>query len=82
VVGTRVFAHARMTPAKTPAQALPAFQPLAYALDALLPVVNLHQQDSWVPHGAAQWWAWGSILAGWMLTTAVVAALTGLIKRD
>jgi hypothetical protein len=48
----------------------------------LLPVVDLHQQDSWIPREHAQWWAWTSILAGWILTTAVVAALTGLIKKD
>jgi hypothetical protein len=29
-----------------------------------------------------QWWAWASILASWILTTAVVAALSGLLKRD
>jgi len=48
----------------------------------LLPVVDLRQQATWIPHGTAQWWAWTSILAGWVLTTAVVAALTGLLKRD
>ncbi len=68
-------------PAK-PGEPQPGFQPLVYALDTLLPVVNLHQQDNWIPRGAAQWWAWTSILAGWVLTTAIVAALTGLLKRD
>jgi hypothetical protein len=29
-----------------------------------------------------QWWAWASILVGWVLTAAVVAALGGLLKRD
>jgi hypothetical protein len=32
--------------------------------------------------GTAARWAWVSILAGWVLITAVVAALTGLIKKD
>jgi hypothetical protein len=80
-----VFAEAypaHMTATKAPAQALPHFQPFVYALDTLLPVVDLHQQDNWIPQGLAQWWAWVSILAGWVLTTAVVAALTGLIKKD
>ena len=80
-----VFAEAypaRMTATKSSGQALPHFQPFVYALDTLLPVVDLHQQDNWIPQGLAQWWAWVSILAGWVLTSAVVAALTGLIKKD
>jgi hypothetical protein len=80
-----VFAEAypaHMTATKAPGQALPHFQPFVYALDTLLPVVDLDQQANWIPQGLAQWWAWVSILAGWLLTTAVVAALTGLIKKD
>jgi hypothetical protein len=71
-----------MTPAKLPGEPLPPFQPLIYALDTLLPVVDLHQQDHWIPHGLAQWWAWASTLEGWVLTAAVAAALTGLLKKD
>jgi hypothetical protein len=71
-----------MTPAKQAGQPSPRFQPFVYALDTLLPVVDLHQQDNWIPSGLAQWWAWASILAGWVLTTAVAAALTGLIKKE
>jgi hypothetical protein len=85
LMGWLVFAlayPAQMTPTKQPGEPLPHFQPLAYALDTLLPVVDLRQQDNWIPSGLAQWWAWISILAGWILTTAVVAALTGLIKKD
>ncbi len=85
LVGWLVFARAypqHMTPTTRPGEPLPAFQPLMYALDTLLPVIDLHQQDNWVPHGLAQWWAWASILAGWALTTAVVAALTGIMKKE
>ena len=53
-----------------------------YALDTLLPVVNLRQQAAWIPRGGAQWWASALILAGWILTAAMVAALTGLLRRD
>jgi hypothetical protein len=46
-------------------------------------VLRLRYIDNGLPdHGGVQWWAWASILAGWVLTTAVVAALTGLLKRD
>jgi hypothetical protein len=65
-----------------PGEAHPGFHGAVYALDTLLPVVDLRQQAIWIPQGGVQWWAWASILAGWILTTAVVAALTGLLKRD
>jgi hypothetical protein len=81
LVFTRAY-PADMTPTKQVGEPLPHFQPLIYALDTLLPVVDLHQQDNWLPLGLVQWWAWTSILAGWVLTTAVVAALTGLVKND
>jgi hypothetical protein len=85
LAGWAIFAAAyptHMTPAKRSPETTPSFQPAIYSLDTLLPVVDLHQQDYWIPQGLAQWWAWISILAGWVLTTAVVAALTGILKRD
>jgi hypothetical protein len=85
LVGTLVFAttHAngQVTPAKKPEE-LQHFNPLVYALDVLLPIVNLGQESGWVPHRFAAVTYWLLALAGWVLTTAVVAALTGLIKRD
>ena len=85
LVGWAVFdrAHANqeLVLAK-PSEAHPGFHGAVYALDNLLPVVDLRQQAVWIPKGAVQWWASASILAGWVLTTAVVAALTGLLKRD
>jgi adhesin HecA-like repeat protein len=85
LVGWVVFARAypaHMTPVNQPGVPLPRFQPFIYALDTLLPVVDLQQQDNWIPRGLAQWWAWVSILAGWVLTAAVAAALTGLIRKE
>jgi hypothetical protein len=83
-VGTLVYQRAypaQMPPAK-PGEPTPAFEPMIYALDVLLPVVNLEQQAHWIPQGFARSWTWASILAGWVLTTVVVAALTGLLKRE
>jgi hypothetical protein len=83
LVGTRVFDRAylahQMVAAKQPA---PVFSPVVYALDRLLPIVNLGQRDAWIPQGAALRWSWVLTGAGWVLTTAVVAGLTGILKRD
>ena len=77
----RAHNHHELVLAK-PGEAHAGFQGAIYSLDTLLPVIDLRQQATWIPRGAVQWWAWASIVAGWILTTAVVAALTGLLKRD
>jgi hypothetical protein len=85
LIGSVVFARAypgQMTSTGKPGDPQPTFQPAIYALDTLLPIIDLRQQNYWIPRGGAQWWAWISIILGWVLTTAVVAALTGIIKRD
>jgi hypothetical protein len=82
LVGTWVFDRAYpvdMVAAKRPA---PPFHPVVYTLDVLLPIVDLGQQSAWLPRGAALGWSWVLIGAGWVLTTAVVAGLTGILKRD
>jgi hypothetical protein len=79
VGGTWAFHRADMDPAKYP---LPPFNRWMYTLDLLLPIVNLGQRDAWLPKGVALWWSWLLIGAGWMLTTAVVAGLTNLFRRD
>ncbi|MDH2424630.1 hypothetical protein [Sphaerisporangium sp. TRM90804] len=77
-VGTWVFAHSPMTPTVT---SPPAFVPLAYTLDVLLPIVDLGQDGAWRPQAGALYLGWALIAAGWILTTAVVAGLTGVLKR-
>jgi hypothetical protein len=82
VVGTWVFSHAYpadITPASTH---LGAFDPLAYTLDVLVPVVKLGRQNVWQPQGSALYWSWALTGAGWVLTTAAVAGLTGILRRD
>ena len=59
----------------------PHFQPLLYTLDLVLPVINLHQRDAWIAQGPAQWGVLLTI-AGWVLATVWVSALTGLLKKD
>jgi hypothetical protein len=61
---------------------VPPFQPIAYALDVLLPIVDLGQQKAWLAQGPAQAVSWVLIIAGWILATAVIAGLTNALKRD
>lgn len=61
----------------------PRFQPVIYTLDVLLPVVGLGQKSSWQPATSGlMTWYWGLTAAGWVLSAAVVAGLTGILKRD
>jgi hypothetical protein len=83
VTGSLIFGLVipdQLTAAKIADQ--PPFQPILYTLDVLLPVVDLHQRDAWVAHGLAQWISALFTLIGWVLTTAVVLSLTGVLKRD
>jgi hypothetical protein len=75
------FSRGDLTPASK-TNVPPPFQPLLYTLDLLLPVASLHLRDAWVAKGAAQCWSAGFIVMGWVLATAVVLSLTGLLKRD
>ena len=58
------------------------FRPLIYSLDQLVPVVDFGQREHWVATGDAQTLVTIMVIAGWVLTTAIVAALTGLVRRD
>jgi len=60
----------------------PRFHPVAYTLDTVLPIIDLGQQRAWVAQGVAMYASWLFIAAGWVLTSAVVAAVTGVLKRD
>jgi hypothetical protein len=64
----------------------PCFNPVVYAAESVLPIVNLHQAEFWAPDGSR--WPWlpfavtGLTLVGWVLTSMLVAALAGFIKRS
>ncbi len=75
----------------TPERRLPpyyqSFNSLAYSLDTFLPIINIHQKDSWLPNPniggwgrALRFWLWVEIGLGWILTTLFVAGFTGLVK--
>ncbi|MFD9081675.1 translocation/assembly module TamB domain-containing protein [Streptomyces erythrochromogenes] len=66
----------------------PCFYPAGYAVDVVIPLINVRQAENWRINGDAPWgWAWtaGTGLAtglGWGLSTLAVAGYTGLIRRD
>lgn len=60
----------------------PRFQPLVYTLDVLLPIGGLGQKIAWQPTGVLLDFYWVLTIAGWVLSTAVVTALTGILTRD
>ena len=66
----------------------PCFSPSVYVLDTLLPIVDLHQERNWVPARPRPWGVWYEVLtwvfiaSGWILTTAVVAGIGSLWRRE
>ena len=68
----------------------PAFDPLVYSLDTVLPVVDLRMARWWTPDEGAPWrfaratrvWMQLQILAGWALSLLAVAGFSGLVKSD
>lgn len=68
--------------ASKPADQRPAFHAGLYALDLLLPIGDLNYQGAWIAQGWARWCWLAWILAGWVLTVAVLAAFSGILKRD
>jgi hypothetical protein len=67
-------------PAKQGATGSP--QPVAYAADAFLPIVDLGQTDEWKPTGWVRWVDWSVILLGWSLTTLFVAGFTRIVRNE
>ncbi len=82
IVGTHMFDHAHPAHMVAIKQPAPSFNGVAYAADILIPIINLGVQDAWQPRGAVLYWSWILAGAGWVLTTAVVAGLTGILKRN
>lgn len=82
-IGWAVFACAswdHLRAAKIDGQR-PDFAPWLYSLDSVLPVINLGQEAAWTPTGFALYWYVFSVLTGWILATALIAAVTAGIAR-
>lgn len=66
----------------------PHFKGLFYSLDTFIPLIDLHQESYWMPNANAPVWGyvlwgylWFHILAGWVLTTLLIAGLTGIMRN-
>lgn len=82
IVGSFVFKAAYPAHMVAVTQHPQRFQWLAYTLDVLLPIGGLGQKTSWQPTAGFLTFYWVLACAGWVLSAAVVAGLSGILKRD
>ncbi|MFF0743427.1 oxidoreductase [Streptomyces sp. NPDC004111] len=75
------FAFARYDPAPIKPDEHPQWSAPLFALDLLIPVINLGQDGYWRLEGGWQWAAAGLILLGWILATTVAAGASRLLRR-
>lgn len=58
------------------------FNSVGYTFDLLIPIADLGQKNDWQPAGDYVYLTWLLRAIGWILTTAVIAAVTGVLRRD
>ena len=65
------------------APSYPCFYPLGYAVDVVIPVINVHQAEFW---GLDGWgWvvgSWAATVLGWAAVTLLVVGFTGLVRQQ
>ncbi|MET7602201.1 oxidoreductase [Streptomyces avermitilis] len=74
------FSHAGRPPVNGDGH--PSWNASLFALDLLLPVIDLGQAGQWQLRGGWQWLAATVILLGWILATTVAAGATRLLRRS
>ncbi|MBT2530450.1 oxidoreductase [Streptomyces sp. ISL-99] len=74
-------AFAQLDPPAINSEQHPEWNASLYALDLLLPVINLGQDGHWRLTTGWQWAAAGLILLGWVLATTVAAGASRLLRR-
>jgi hypothetical protein len=60
----------------------PAFNPVLYAVDVTVPVLDVGQQNAWTATDWLRWAVLSLTVAGYVLATALIAAAAGLLERD
>ncbi|MET4659086.1 hypothetical protein ABID80_002801 [Streptomyces sp. PvP037] len=77
--GSLAFARGDHPPLKSGEH--PVWNPALFALDLLLPVIDLGQVGFWQLRGGWQWLSAAFILLGWILATTVAAGATRTLRR-
>ncbi|MFE6133333.1 oxidoreductase, partial [Streptomyces sp. NPDC056437] len=77
--GTVAFSQVEPAPIKSGEH--PEWNAPLYALDLLVPVINLGQDGYWLLDGRWQWAAAALVLLGWILATTVAAGASRLLRR-
>ncbi|MFJ9697532.1 hypothetical protein [Kitasatospora sp. NPDC101183] len=80
-VGTAYFAVAG-PPRPTSPGGGPAWDPLLYVIDLVVPFLSLGQRAAWDPSGAAKGAALALTVAGWVLATAVAGGAARMLNRS
>lgn len=65
------------------APSYPCFYPLGYAVDVVIPVINVHQADFWGLHGWG--WVlgnWAATVLGWAAVTLLIVGYTSLVRQE
>lgn len=78
-VGSLMFAMEPPAPVKS--DEAPHFNPVLYTLDLLSPIGGFGQREAFDPVGIWQWMAGALVAAGWILATALIAAIGRLYNR-
>ncbi|MER7393949.1 hypothetical protein ABT381_00290 [Streptomyces sp. NPDC000151] len=71
-----------LTPPRPTQSDGPVFQPVVFALDLILPVLDLGQEKAFTPVGTTAWISWVSSLVGWLLGTTVITSITRRLTRS
>jgi hypothetical protein len=67
--------------------AYPCLAPVAYSLESIVPILNLHQRDNWQPRSTTATdrllrdWLYLSTVLGYAGTTLLAAGLSGLARK-
>jgi hypothetical protein len=75
------LAFAQIDPAPIKADEHPQWNAALYALDLLVPVINLGQDGYWQLDSSWQWASAALVLLGWILATTVAAGASRLLRR-
>ncbi|MDA3627921.1 hypothetical protein OU415_20980 [Saccharopolyspora sp. WRP15-2] len=60
----------------------PAWDPFLYALDLLIPLLDLGHEKAWDVIGPSKAVMWVLMVSGWVLATAIIAAASRTLRRN